>query len=170
MDCCGCFIRTSGARNPGVPALCADWTLLKRQVGCHQQKPPTPAQTQHSRHGLTMLSSPGVETPSGKQACSCLTESRTRLLLFCLTSPKLSFFKAAQRETLCVCVCMRVCVCVYSCVRVCVHVPDREGSSVFASTALAVVSTARCLTSYSACLTGFREPLLPPYRCHTGLP
>ena len=48
VDCCGCFIRTSGARNPGVPALCADWTLLKRQVGYHHQKPPTPAQTQQS--------------------------------------------------------------------------------------------------------------------------
>ena len=50
-----------------------------------------------------------------------------------------------------VCVCMRscVCVCMRSCMCVCVHVPDREGSSVFASTALAVASTARCLTSYS---------------------
>ena len=26
-----------------------------------------------------------------------------------------------------------------------------------------------CLTGYSDCLTSFLEPLLPPYRCHTGL-
>ena len=56
VDCCGCFIRTSGARNPGVPALCADWTLLKREVGYHQQKPPH-LHRPNSRHGLTVLSS-----------------------------------------------------------------------------------------------------------------
>ena len=46
---------------------------------------------------------------------------------------------------------------------------DGEGSMVVASTALVVVRTAVYLIGYSDCLTGFREPLSPPYRCHTGL-
>ena len=63
----------------------------------------------------------------------------------------------------CVCVCVRACVCAYACVL------DGEGSWVFASTALTVVQMAIYLTSYNDCLTGFCEPLLPLYRCHTGL-
>ena len=70
--------------------------------------------------------SPGAETPWGKQACSHLTESRIRLLLFCLTSSKLLFLNAAQRETVCVCVCACVCVCMnaymHVCMPACMHV------------------------------------------------
>ena len=54
------------------------------------------------------------------------------------------------------------------CVCVCVCVLDWEGSRVVASTALVVVWTAVYLIGYTDCLTGFREPLSPPYRCHTG--
>ena len=56
---------------------------------------------------------------------------------------------------------MLVCVSLY--------VVDREGSQVFASTALEVVWMAMHLTGHSDYLTGFYEPLLPPYRCHAGL-
>ena len=51
---------------------------------------------------------------------------------------------------MCVCVC--VCVCVCLCVCVCVFDLDREGSWVFAGTALGapvVVWTAVCLTGYN---------------------
>ena len=53
---------------------------------------------------------------------------------------------------------------------VCVCVLGREGSWVFAGTALVlvVVWMAMCLTSYTDYLTGFHEPFLPPYRCHTS--
>ena len=66
-----------------------------------------------------------------------------------------------------VCVSVCVCVCVWH-VCVCVCVLGREGSWVFASTALVVVWTAMYLTSYSDYLTGFHEPPSPPYRCHTS--
>ena len=86
-----------------------------------------------------------------------------------------------ERESVCVCVCEReiecvcererVCVCVRErkSVCVCVCVLDKEGSWVFASTALAVVWTAVYLTGYSDFLTNFHEPLSPPYRRHTSL-
>ena len=50
-------------------------------------------------------------------------------------------------------------------VLVCVslYVVDREGSQVFASTALEVVWTAVHLTNDSDYLTGFCEPLSSPY-------
>ena len=54
-----------------------------------------------------------------------------------------------------------MCVCV-----ACVCVLDLKGSWVVASRALAVYLI---LTSYSDCLAGFHEPLLPLYRCYTGL-
>ena len=61
----------------------------------------------------------------------------------------------------------RVCGCVRLHVGVCVV--DGEGSSVFASRDLAVlVSAAVYVTVQIDCLTGFREPLSPSYRCHTG--
>ena len=84
-----------------------------------------------------------------------------------------------ERERVCVCVCVCVCACVCghasthvcACMQacVCVCVLDREGSWVFASTALEVVWMAMHLTGHSDYLTGFYEPLLPPYRCHAGL-
>ena len=52
---------------------------------------------------------------------------------------------------------------------VCVSVLGREGSWVFASTALVVVWTTMYLNSFSDWLTGFCEPLSPPYRYHTNL-
>ena len=58
-----------------------------------------------------------------------------------------------ERERVCVCVCIL----------------GREKSWVFASTALGVVWTAMYLNGHSDYLTSFHEPLLPPYRCHTGL-
>ena len=80
----------------------------------------------------------------------------------------------------CVCVCARACACVGACVRVlfwcvcvcvcvCVSVCvlDGEEGRVFASSV--VVQTAVSLIGYSDCLTGFREPISPPQRCHTGL-
>ena len=89
-------------------------------------------------------------------------------LLFCLTVQKQQQHQA-ERGRVCACIC--VYVCVRACVCVCAHacVLDGEVSWVFASTALTVVQMAMCLTSYNDCLTGFCEPLLPLYRCHTGL-
>ena len=52
----------------------------------------------------------------------------------------------------------------------CVRFLAEEGSTVFDSRALVAVFTVAVLvTSHSDCLTGFREPLSPPYTCHTGL-
>ena len=73
---------------------------------------------------------------------------------------------------MCVCVTLCVCVCVHACVLVCVCVPDgkrRVFASNTSSIALTVVWTAVYLTGHSDYLTGFREPCLPPNRCHTNL-
>ena len=63
-----------------------------------------------------------------------------------------------------------LCVCVYVCVCVCVCVLGREGSLVFASTALVISSmdghvSHRLQWSFKC----FCEQLTPPYSCHTGL-
>ena len=50
------------------------------------------------------------------------------------------------------------------CTCMCVCVLDGEGNWVFAST----VGRAVYVTSYRDYLTSFREPLSPPYRCHTN--
>ena len=57
------------------------------------------------------------------------------------------------------------------CVRasVCICGLGREGSWMFASTALVVAQMAVYLTGSSDYLTGFHEPLLPLYSCHTSL-
>ena len=65
---------------------------------------------------------------------------------------------------MCAYICVFVCVCVFYmcmgvCMCMCVCVLGREGSWVFASTALVVAWTAMYLT----------EPFSPPYRCHTNL-
>ena len=98
-------------------------------------------------------------------------------LLFCLTgSEKQQQQKHSTVRVLVECVfacvwwmhaCMLVWVCV--CASVCVHGLGREGSWVFASTALVVVWMAMYLTRYSEYLTGFHEPLCLPYGCHTDL-
>ena len=70
------------------------------------------------------------------------------------------FFKnAAQRESACERQRERDCVCVCS----------TWGRELGVRTSIAVVWTAAYLTSYSDYLTGFREPLSPPHRYHTGL-
>ena len=69
----------------------------------------------------------------------------------------------------CVCACLYTCMCVCVCACVPVHVLDTEGSRVVARRALVVVETAVYVTGFSDCQIGFCEPLLPPYRCHTGL-
>ena len=58
-------------------------------------------------------------------------------------------------------------VSVHACKRVCVLC--KEGSWVFASTALVVLAAwmVMYLTGYSDCLTSFGEPLSLPWRCHT---
>ena len=100
------------------------------------------------------------------------------------------FLPESTSSAECVCVCVCVCVCMCVCERerereeererdrerqrqrererdretereyVCVCVLGREGSWVFASTALVVVRT-------SVYMTSFREPLSPPFRHHT---
>ena len=50
------------------------------------------------------------------------------------------------------------------CTCMCVCVSDGEGNRVFAST----VGRAVYVTSYRDYLTSSREPLSPPYRCHTN--
>ena len=63
----------------------------------------------------------------------------------------------------------RLCVCVRAwraCVRACVL--GGKGAGCLLEEFLVVVLMAMYLTGYSDYLTGFHEPLLPPYRCHTG--
>ena len=69
--------------------------------------------------------------------------------------------RACVRVHVCVCVRARACVRACVCVCVCVCVLDREGSRMFASTAVVVVWTALYLTGYNNCLTGFRERVSP---------
>ena len=87
------------------------------------------------------------QIPGGKSA----TGQHTRCYLFELFEKKHD--NSTVRE------CLGVCVCVLG----------RERSWVFAGTALTVAWMSMYQTGNSDCLVAFHEPLLPLYRCHTGL-
>ena len=55
------------------------------------------------------------------------------------------------------------------CVSVCICGLGREGSWIFASTAVVAARMVVYLTGYNDYLTTFHEPLLPLYSCHTSL-